>query len=259
MTRNVLLLVLGLTACHARPRTPPPPLPPPQARVEAAIARWGTALHANDEAALTKAVDHGGQFALVYGAIKKASSYVPDGERAVEQTLTGLIGLTMLQLLAPGIFGPPFETFYVVLPTGPLGPPLVAAGLAQQMNDGTNLAIVPLPWDKTIGRIDAASKRHIAKLREREAWTCRPTKIEATVLPSERGLVSMARVSKHIFADWLATVEALWLVRAECDGGSALFVVTALLDGNDQILLATGPRTPEELGGHIHALALTGE
>ena len=134
------------------------------------------------------------------------------------------------------------------------------AGLATQRDDGKIFAIVPLLWDKTVARVGEASARHIAKLRERAAWTCRATRIEGTVHPSAQPLVAMAQVSKNIFADWLRGVEALWLVRAECDGGPALFVVTAALDGNDRIVLATGPRTPgEPRGQRAVALANTAE
>ena len=40
------------------------------------------------------------------------------------------------------------------------------------MPDGT---YATLPWDQTIGRVQAASARHREKLQMQRAWTCRPT------------------------------------------------------------------------------------
>lgn len=229
----LLLFVIG---CHAKTRPPPRP---PEERVAAAMVRWGDALRSGDDKALAEAEDRAGQFAIVYGGIKAVASHVDGGSKAVEDTLLGNLFLIGLQSLWPGLFGSPYQVWYAVVPTGKLGPALVAAGLASQPKPGDPaFAIVPVPWDDTIGRLERAMKEHRAKLREKAAWTCRMIAIEHTVQPTEPSLQRVAQTSTHIFGGWLRGIDAVWLVRAQCASGPALFAVTAYEDGSAHILLA---------------------
>jgi hypothetical protein len=232
-----ILLVLAVAACHSQPR----PVLSAEQRVQASLARWGGALQRGDARALANAEDRGGQLAIPYAAIKAAASQAPDGAQAVEHTVFTLVAVVVLQSLWPGIFGEPKQTWFAYVPAGPLGPSLVEAGLATPVDSSRPEAafvIVPVPWQSTIGRIEEASKQHRTKLVEQRAWTCQLAAIEKTILPTEPTLVRAAAISQNIFGGWLRDVEQLWLVRADCASGPALFVVTAQRDGADRILLA---------------------
>ncbi|MDQ3340199.1 MAG: hypothetical protein M4D80_34005 [Myxococcota bacterium] len=221
-----MMLAVFAVACHARPATKPPsPPPPPDQRVAASIASWGKALALEDDVALEKTEDRGGQFVLVYAGIKLAASHVPDGGKAVESTLGVNVLAYTLQSMWPGIFGAPSNWFLVVLPSGSLGPALVAAGLAEPV-EGTSFTVTAIPKDETYGRLRKAAEAHRARLREKRAWTCKPERIEKTIAPTEPTLVKLATVSTTMFAGWLEDVDAIWLVRATCESGPALFVVT---------------------------------
>lgn len=240
MTRIVLLVFL-LGCFGEKPTTATRPTPPtiaPSERVDAAIARWATALQSGDERALRDATDGDGQFSIVYGAIKLAASHVDGGEQAVEETAV----LLVLQALFPNWFGLPADTFHAVVPRGlKIGPALVDAGMAKPAGSGNT--VVAVPRGQLLERIVTAEREHVTRLRANQAWTCKATEIERTLVPSEPALVRMAQVSQHQFASWLQRVERLWLVRGQCaDGAPALFVITAFLDGSDRVLLATGPR-----------------
>lgn len=67
---------------------------------------------------------------------------------------------------------------------------------------------------------------------------CKPIAIERTVLPTEPVLMQAAQVSQHVFATWLAAIDALWIVRAQCASGPALFVITGYKNGHDRVLVA---------------------
>jgi hypothetical protein len=236
---NRLLLVVAIAACHASPR-PPVVVLSAEHRVQASLARWGTALERDDAKALDRASDLAGQFAIAYGGTKLAASHVDGGAEAVEHTVMGIFVMAALQCLWPGSFGEPFQTWYAVVPTGSLGPALVAAGLAyppREPND-TTYAFVPVPWSSTFGRLEEAQRDHRVKLHEQRAWTCRFAAIEKRIDASEPILQRAAAISKNVFADWLRDTEGVWLVRASCASGPALFAITARKDGNDQVLLA---------------------
>jgi hypothetical protein len=239
MRAFAVCLVLLATACHAPPRPAFTP-PPPEQRVAAIMATWGEALWRGDEAARVQAEDGGGRFALAYAATKIAASTVPGGAKAVEMTL-------FVQILAAWRTETSAEEtneLYVVLPTGALGPPLVEAGLVEPVHGEDGLTVATLPWDQTEGRLREAEARHVERLRANAAWTCRPVEIARTILPSEPGLRYAATVSTHIFADWLESVDAIWLVRTTCRTGPGLFIVAGYTDHDrrkldDRILLAT--------------------
>jgi hypothetical protein len=245
MTHIALLVVLlGCIGEHPSKTTQPkPPTTTPAQRVDAAIARWATALERDDDKALAEATDGQGQFALAYAGIKRIAAHREGGAEAVESTLMLGVAWALLQVAWPERFGEPYQELLTVLPLGSLGKPLVDEGLAQETHDKNGNYIVPLPWDKTVGKLGPALEAHRAKLRERRAWTCKAESITATVMPSHPELVYMAQLSEHVFAWWLAEIQQLWLVRGRCaDGAAAVFVVTAFLDGSDRVLLATGPR-----------------
>jgi hypothetical protein len=241
MARTTWVWMLSLViACHpvAHPR---PPRPPPEQRVATAIETWGAALRSGDDGALAAAEDRRGQFALVYTGTKLAARGVPGGEQAVERTLVANLLVPLLQGLWPGLFGAPTDDLFVFVPSGELGPALVAAGLAEPV-DGSSLTVTAIPREATLGRVQDAAARHRARLRAGEAWTCRPVAIDKIISPTEPSLVRAAAISQHVFAGWLGDVEALWLVRARCARRPALFIVTAGHDqhgaARDRILIA---------------------
>jgi hypothetical protein len=184
------------------------------------MAAWGDALARADRAGLLETEDGAGRFAIAYAAIKAGASHVPGGAEAVEETVFDNVALIVLQSLFPGAFGAPGQVALVALPGGDH---------------------VALPWDQTIGRIEAASARHREKLRMNRAWTCVPTGIERTVAPSDPLLQRGRVVSPHIFGTWLEDVDALWVVRASCDAGAAVFVVSGHVRAgaaHDRVLVA---------------------
>lgn len=231
----VACVVIG--ACHVG--APRAPRPAAEERVAASMAAWGRALESGSEEALAGAEDAGGRFAMVYAGTKLAANEVPGGAKAVEYTIM----LWVLQGLWPEVFGSPTEEVVVVLPTGALGPGLVAAGLVQPLEGGApGLTWTTVPREQTLDRVRAASKAHQARLRERAAWTCRPAAIAKTFAPTEPVLVKAAALSRTIFAGWLADVDAIWIVRADCADGAGLFVVTGHVDARgateDRVLAA---------------------
>jgi hypothetical protein len=234
-----LLLVLAVVACHSSPRASAIALSPEQ-RVQASLARWGAALESGTAKDLAGATDGAGQFAIAYGGTKLAASHVDGGAQAVESTVVGIFLMVVLQSMWPGVVGEPFQTWYAVVPTGSLGPALVAAGLAYPPREPNDVAyaFVPVPWDSTFGRLEEAQREHQAKLRERRAWTCRFVAIEKRVDADEPIFRRAAAVSTTMFAGWLREVEGVWLVRARCASGPALFAITARKDGQDRVLLA---------------------
>ena len=202
------------------------------------MAAWGHDLERGIDHRLEETEDLEGRLALIYAATKLAASQVPGGAKAVEYTAMNIVLLPVLQSMWPAIFGAPSDSFAVMLPPM-LGPPLVAAGLAEP-GPGTG-PYIPVRRDLTVERFKQASSRNRERLREQQAWTCRFAAIERTVLPTEPSLVHAAKVSPHIFASWLRDVNAIWLVRADCATGPGLFVVTGARDGvhlDDRILLA---------------------
>ena len=228
------LIVLAIVGCHSQPRV----VLSPEQRVEVSLARWGRALQDNNANAIADAEDRGGQLAIPYVTIKAATSPVPGGAQAVENTVFALVAMVVFQSLWPDLFGEPKQTWLAYVPAGPIAPALVASGLATRVDAENGFAVVEVPWQSSIGRIEEASKQHQSKLVEERAWTCKLVAIEKTILPTEPTLVRAAKVSQVIFRAWLDHVEALWLVRADCATGPALVVVTAQQDGNDRILLA---------------------
>lgn len=220
-------LAIVAAGCHGGGRARPD-LPPAEERVATAMAAWGRALESGDQRAVLETEDVVGQMALVYLGIKAAASKLPDGAEAVERTVTGIVVMAVLRAIYGGH---PDDSFPLALPTGSLARALVAAGLAERTGPrGTPFATVEVPWRQSFGRLQEASARHRRDLREREAWTCRPGKIDRTILPSEPSLERGAAISPHIFGDWLADLDAIWLVRANCEGGPGLFVVTGHVD-----------------------------
>jgi hypothetical protein len=234
---NRLLLVVAIAACHVSPR---PVARSAEHRVQASLARWGAALEHDAARDLDRATDRAGQFAIAYGGTKLAASHVDGGAEAVEVTVMGIFVMVALQCLWPGSSNEPLETWYAVVPTGSLGPALVAAGLAYppRAPNTTTFAFVPVPWSSTFGRLEEAQREHHAKLREQRAWTCRFAAIEKRIAATEPILRRAATVSTTVFADWLREIEGVWLVRASCESGPALFAITARKDGNDKVLLA---------------------
>jgi hypothetical protein len=223
---RITTLALSLVvACHA---AQPRPSQPPEQRAAGAIVAWGNALR---EGNVQGVEDGAGRFAILYVGAKAAASHVDGGAEAVERTVVGNLFLFALQSLWPGIFGAPYQTWFAVIPTGPLGPALVEAGLATQAKPGDPaFAWVPVPYDQTLGRIERAIEDHRARLLEKEAWTCRFERIEHTVLPTEPTLQRAAQISTNLFAGWLRDIEAVWIVRARCASGPALFAITAYRD-----------------------------
>jgi hypothetical protein len=229
-----IILIVAIASCHSQPRS----TLSAEQRISASLARWGDALRRGDNAALSQAEDKGGQIAVGYVALKALSSRVPNGEAAVEKTMFMLLAQTFFQTLWPQHFGAPFQSFDVYLPAGSYAPALVAAGLADQDANNPELAIVPMSWQSSIGRIEDASRDHRRKLVERAAWTCRLESLEKTILPTEPTIQRAALISQNIFASWLQHIEAVWLVRAQCASGPALFAISGRKDGKDRILLA---------------------
>ena len=229
------ILLAAIAACHSQPRPAPRALSAEE-RVSASLERWGTALARRDRAALSTAEDRGGQIAIVYVATKYAASKVDGGSEAVEQTMFSIMLTVIVDTLWPAADGS-HSSWTAVVPTKPFGPVLAAAGLVTPGAE-PGFAYVPVPWEPTIGRLEDAHRKHREKLFEREAWTCRLGSIETTILPTEPALVYAAQVSSHIFGGWLHDVDAIWLVRADCASGPALFAVTGKKDGKDAILLA---------------------
>jgi hypothetical protein len=226
--RIIVLALSFVVACHAKPR----PAQPPEERAAAAIVAWGNALRAGN---VGRAEDGEGQVAIVYVATKAAASHVDGGGDAVMYTMM----IFALQSMWPGFFGSPYQTWSLVVPTGSLGPALVDAGLAKQLDPGgPAFAIVPVPYGQTLGRIEQAIQDHRARMFEKAAWTCRFEQIEHTVLPTEPSLQRAAKVSTHMFGGWLKEVEAVWIVRASCASGPALFAITAYRDKPALILVA---------------------
>ena len=235
--RILIVACVVLGACRAG--APRAPRPAADERVAATMAAWGRALESGSDEALASAEDGGGRFAMVYAGAKRAASEVPGGAKAAEYTIM----LWVLQGLWPDVFGSPTEEVVVVLPTGALGPGLVAAGLVQPFEGGdSGLTWTTVPREQTLDRVRAASKAHQARLRARAAWTCRPAAIAKTFTPTEPVLMKAAALSQTIFAGWLSDVDAIWLVRAECADGPGLFVVTGHVDArgatDDRVLAA---------------------
>ena len=227
--------------CHAEVKQESRPLPSHPERINDAMRMWGYALRYNDDANWQKRDDAAGRFALGYGGIKLLASEVPDGAEAVEQTIMGIFWQAFVQAWRNEP-GPP-EQWGLVVPNGTLGRALVDAGFATENKHDARFAIVPLPWEETLGRMEEASKQHKQRLRERQAWSCRPNELLRTVLPTDATLQRAALVSSHIFAWWLEDVDAIWVVRATCTTGPALFIVTGHVDqktgyANDKVLLA---------------------
>jgi len=219
---SALVLVI---ACHAQTRSQS--RQPPEERAAAAIVRWGVALQRGDDQALEVAEDRSGQGAIIYTAVKAAASHVDGGPDVLESTIAANLFVIGLQTFWPGIFGAPFQTWFAIVPTGPLGPALIEAGLATQGRPGEpTFAIVPVPWDDTLGRLEKAIAAHRAKLREKEVWACRFAALEYTVLPTELSLLRAAQISTHTFASWLHDIDGVWIVRARCPSGPALFAIT---------------------------------
>lgn len=184
------------------------------------MAAWGDALARADRGALLSTEDGAGRFAIAYAAIKAGASHVPGGAEAVEETVFDNVALVVLQSLFPSAFGEPGQVALVALPGGDH---------------------VALPWDQTIGRIEAASARHREKLRLNRAWTCVPTAIERTLAPTDPVLERGRAISPHVFATWLEDVDAVWVVRASCDAGAAVFVVSGHVRqgaAHDRVLIA---------------------
>jgi hypothetical protein len=100
-----------------------------------------------------------------------------------------------------------------------------------------------------MARLHGAVARHRQRLIERQAWTCKPVRIERTIPPTEPAFVHAAKISTNWFKDWLDQVDALWVVHVRCADGRGVFVVTGARDRDtgttkDRILVAAlGPRT----------------
>lgn len=181
---------------------------------------WGSALARNEDAALVATEDTAGRFAVVYAAAKAAAGHVPGGAQVVEQTVFDNMVLIVLQSLWPRAFGDPMQEVLVPMPDG---------------------SYATLPWDQTIGRVQAASARHREKLRMQRAFTCRPTAIQQTLRPDHPALQRGTQVSPHVFGEWISDVDAVWVVRASCDSGPGVFVISGHVakDGvHDRILVA---------------------
>jgi hypothetical protein len=227
--RITVLALSFVVACHA---AKPRPSQPPEERAASAIAAWGEALRDGN---VGRAEDGAGQVAIVYVAVKAAASHVDGGADAVMDTMM----IFALQAMWPGFFGSPYQTWSLVVPTGPLGPALVEAGLAKRREpDGPAFAIVPVPYGQTLGRIELAILEHRARMVEKAAWTCRFDRIEHTVLPTEPTLQRAAKVSTYMFGGWLEDIEGVWIVRASCASGPALFAITAYRDKPALVLVA---------------------
>jgi hypothetical protein len=182
---------------------------------------WGSALARNEDAGLVATEDGAGRFAMVYAAAKAAAGHVPGGAVAVEKTVFDNMVLIVMQSLWPGVFGDPMQEVVVPLPDG---------------------SYAMLPWDQTVGRVQAASARHREKLQLERAWTCRPAAIEQTLRPDHPALQRGTQVSPHVFGEWMSDVDAVWVVRANCDSGPGVFVISGHVekDGvHDRILVAT--------------------
>jgi hypothetical protein len=98
-----------------------------------------------------------------------------------------------------------------------------------------------LPWDQTIGRVQEASARHREKLQRLRAWTCKPGTIQQTLRPEHPALERGRQVSPHIFGEWMSGLDSVWVVRAMCDSGPGVFVISGHVekDGvHDRILVA---------------------
>lgn len=227
--KPLLLAAAALAGCHASPR----PVQSAEQRAQASLARWGAALELGDDAALARATDGAGQFAVFYGGTKLAASHVDGGAEAVERTTIGLF----LAILLPGWFG---DSWFAAVPVGSLGPALVAAGLVHPPANPAEpaFAYIPFSTPQTLERLAEASAAHRAKLREQRAWTCRLVAIEKRLAPTEPIFLRAAAISRTTFEGWLDEVDAIWLARATCASGPALFAITAKKSGDDQVLIA---------------------
>lgn len=236
------------SSCAARGLTPAEVTRrmPPEERARAVIAAWGEALRSGDDARRAEHEDGEGRIALVYGAVKLAASTTPRGAEAVEMS----VGMTILMFLLMVLQGRGEDAPLVAaVPVAQgLGPTLVAAGLADASDEDGKTVFVALPWRETGDRLAAADARHLERLRAAQPWTCRPVKIEATVLPEEPTLMRAAEVSRNIFAAWHRKLETIWVVRAECATGPGVFVLSAIrVRGDalrDQVLLAWATPPP---------------
>jgi hypothetical protein len=181
---------------------------------------WGSALARDQDSAIRANEDGAGRFAIVYAAAKATAGHVPGGAQAVERTVFDNMAMIVIQSLWPGVYGEPMQEVLVPLPDG---------------------SYATLPWDQTIGRVQAASARHREKLQTQRAWTCKPTEIQQTLRPEHPALQKGVQISPHIFGDWMSDVDAVWVVRATCDSGPGVFVIAGHRekDGvHDRILVA---------------------
>lgn len=211
-----LLPAMAMLGCGT---STPTVVPVPSSRVEAAIAAWGEALRAGDVDAVNQREDAAGRFAFVYVATKALAGQVPGGAKAVEQTIVGhILGMVLAAL---GGYSDRSD-LAIALPPGALATALVTMGLA---NGGDGTPFVQLPREETTKRLEDASAHQRQRLREVEAWTCRPLTIERTLPAPTPSMMHAAELSQHIFKWWLDTVDYIWVVRVVCQGGSGLVVV----------------------------------
>jgi hypothetical protein len=219
MLRYLLLVVAA--GCVRSPAASPQ-VPPPLVRATRIIDAWSHAFEHRDDAAVRASEDGYGRFAIAYVIAKMVAAELhPDGGEAVRSTVGS-------NLLIDVLWPDRSSDYFVVMPSGPLGPALVAAGLAEPWGkDASQFTVTAIPKQHTVDRMQEAEAAYRERLRERAPWRCRDPRILATVPRDEPLLLRAAAESKLAFGLWHEELEAIWLVEAACAGGPTLFAITA--------------------------------
>jgi hypothetical protein len=216
------ILVVVATSCGTAKQVRLPP-PADRARIAAAFSRWGSALQQGDAQALADAEDRFGQSAIVYTAIKFASTAVPGGEDAVRVSFQNLFLMSILQIIWPDYFSE--DVWPVAVPPW-LSPTLVAIGLAQGDPNG---AIIPVSRSKAVARFDEAQRARRQRLMEAQAWTCALGPVVRTITSDAPVFAYGKSISPWYFEHWARTVDKLWIVAARCADRSAAVMITGSL------------------------------
>lgn len=222
---GALATVIVAASCATAKQVRLPP-PPDRSRIEAAFGTWGSALQRGDAKALDDAEDTFGQSAIVYTAIKFASSAVPGGQEAVRDSFQYFFLMPILQIIWPGYFT---EDVWPLAVPAWISPKLIAIGVAQGDPNG---AIIPVSHSKAVARFDEAQRARRQRLIAAQAWTCTLGPVVRTITSDAPVFAYGKSISPWYFEHWARTVDKLWIVAARCADRSAVVFITGSFDDN---------------------------
>jgi hypothetical protein len=266
--RSVWLVRCLLAAVFAGCASAPAPLPrakqPPEARAALVISEWAAGL--SDPASLAHE-DVRGQAALIYRALATVS---PRAGSAVGAVTGGLIANALVCAL-------PLLSYWstagcdpdpnILLPAGPVGQALAAAGVISVSDDG---GFVEVPPERVFQGLQLLANERRQWLARMGAETCRFASIEAEWHPDPMPLDACEQseaapatgdagtciANLLLWNSWQDDVAQVWVARATCRGTSAVFAISAREehDHRDAVLFVATGSTVDAALEHWRAL-----